>query len=51
MRRWLWCFMNSLPKPHLVEYQERVMGFEPMTSCLGSMRSTAELYPQGVVTL
>jgi hypothetical protein len=24
---------------------ERVMGFEPTTSCLGSKRSTAELHP------
>ena len=27
---------------------ERVMGFEPTTSCLGSKHSTAELHPHAI---
>jgi hypothetical protein len=29
---------------------ERVMGFEPTTSCLGSKRSTTELHPHLLFT-
>jgi hypothetical protein len=29
-------------------FGERVMGFEPTISCLGSKRSTTELHPHGV---
>jgi hypothetical protein len=28
---------------------ERVMGFGPTTSCLGSKHSTAELHPPGLI--
>ena len=31
--------------PDFVSNLERVMGFEPTTSCLGSKHSTAELHP------
>ena len=30
----------------VIRIEERVKGFEPSTSCLGSKHSTAELHPQ-----
>ena len=37
---------NQRNPQNLAIKMERVMGFEPTTSCLGSKHSTAELHPQ-----
>jgi hypothetical protein len=34
-----------------IPVSERVVGFEPATSCLGSKRSTTELHPRDVPIL